>query len=170
MDFRPTCSGVLIENHTQSFCKLLSGNPAFTVKCLTGKRFGKPRRCINWVTLAGDQLTACPECADTVKFFTHPPAPNVISLFPGFCKHQRRCLDIRLESKELLLIGVKNPPFSKCFQLGKYNCFWKRPTPFLLQTESTFQSVADSVYCRDFLWKYHGGFALLGFGILMLQE
>ena len=169
MDFRPTCSRVLIENHTQSFCKLLSGNPELTVKCLTGKRFGKPRRSMNQVTLAGDQLTACPECADTVKFFTHPPAPNVISLFPGFCKHQRRFLDIRHESKGLLLIGVKKTPFSTCFQPVKYNCFWKRPSPFLLHTESTSQSVADSVYCRDFLSKYHGGFALLGFGILMLQ-
>ena len=170
MDFRPTCSGVLIKNQTQNFCKLLSGNPEFTVKCLTGKRFGKPRRSMNRGTLAGDQLRACPECSDTVKFFTHLPAQNVISLFPGFCKHQRRFPDIRRESKELLLIGVKNPFLKKCFQPRKYNCFWKRPPPFLLHIESTFQSVADSVYCRDFLSKYHGGFALLGFGILMRQE
>ena len=128
MDFRPTCSRVLIENHAQNFCKLLSGNSKLTVKCLTGKRFGKPRRSMNRVTLAGDQLTACPECADTVKFFTHPPAQNVISLFPGFCKHQWRFLDIRRESKELLLIGVKKP-FFKMFLTRELQLFLEKTTP-----------------------------------------
>ena len=130
MDFRPTCSRVLMENHAQSFCKLLSGNSKLTVKCLTGKRFGKPRRSMNRVTLAGDQLTACPECADTVKFFTHPPAPNVISLFPGFCKHQWRFLDIRRESKELLLIGVKKPLFQNVFNKGSIIVSGKYHPPF----------------------------------------
>ena len=128
MDFRPTCSGVLIENHTQSFCKLLSRNPELTVECFTGKRFGKPRRGMNRVTLAGDQLTACPERADTVKFFTHPPAPNVISLFPGFCKHQWRFLDIRRESKELLLIGVKKPLFQNVLA-REVQLFLEKTTP-----------------------------------------
>ena len=130
MDLRPTCTGVLIENHTQSFCKLLSGNPELTVKCLTGKRFGKPRRSMNRVTLAGYQLTACPECSDTVKIFTHPPTPNVISLFPGFCKHQMRCQDTRLESKELLLIGIKNPLFQNVFNQGSTIVSGKYHPPF----------------------------------------
>lgn len=130
MDFRPTCSGVLIKNHTQSFCKLFSGNPKLTVKCLTGKRFGKPRRSMNRVTLAGDQLTACSECAYTVKFFTHPPVPNVISLFPGFCKHQRWCQDTRLESKELLLIGIKKPISQNVFNQGNTIVSGKDHPPF----------------------------------------
>ena len=170
MDFRLICSGVFIENHTQSFCKLLYGNPELTVKCLTGKRFGKPRRSMNWLTLPGNQLMACPEFADTVKFFTNPTAPNVISLLPGFCKHQRMCLYTWLESKVLLLIGVKKPLFQNVFNQWSTIFSGKYHPAFLLHTESTFQSVADSVYCRDFLSNYHGGFALLGFGILMLQE
>ena len=41
-------------------------------------------------------------------------------------------------------------PFSECFQPVKYNFFWKIPSPFLLQTESTFQSVADLFTAETF--------------------
>ena len=56
------------------------------------------------------------------------------------------------------------------FSTSEVQLFLENTTPFSSAYRVNISICADSVYCRDFLSKYHGGFALLGFGILMLQE
>ena len=123
------------------------------------------------MTLAGNQLTACPECSDTVKFFTHPPAPNVISLFPGFCKHQRRFLDIRRESKELLLTGGKKPLFQNVFNQGSTIVSGKHhPLFFCILSQHLFLLLIRSLqrlsieiprgFCPSGLWDFNAAGAI----------